>query len=178
MIPHDTANLKRRFLALILDFIVIVCYGAVLFGVSMLVYDAVLGGIPNFNELQMNLLSLTLIVPVVLYSIVMESSGTHATLGKRKMKIKVASTSGSVRARQIVVRNIIKFLPWQLAHMAVFHGFALQWELDPFWSALLIITTVLPVLWIGLLFRKDRRGLHDLIAKTVVENELPRARTS
>jgi uncharacterized RDD family membrane protein YckC len=167
---QDIASLKRRFLALILDFIVIVCYGAVLFGVSMLVYNTVLGGIPSFNEFQMNLVSLTLIVPVVLYSIITESSGKHATLGKRKMKIKVASTSGQVRLRQIVVRNIIKFLPWQLAHMAIFHGFALQWELSPFWSALLIISTLLPVLWILFLFRKDRRGLHDLIAGTVVKN--------
>ena len=170
---HDSATLKRRFGAFILDFILIVCYGAALFGISMFVYNMVLDGIPNFNELQMNLVSFILIVPVVLYSIMMESGRRHATLGKRKMKIKVASnTSGSVRFRQIAVRNIIKYLPWQLAHMTIFHGFALQWELTPLWSALLIAAAVLPVFWIGFLFRKDHRGLHDLIAKTIVVNEV------
>ncbi len=174
MNEHNTANLKKRFLALLLDFLVIVCYGVVLFGVSMLIYKVILDGIPDFSELQMNVVSLVLIVPAVLYCIIMESSGRCATLGKRKLKIKVASvTSGSIRIWQIVLRNIIKFLPWQLAHMVIFHGFALKWILSPFWSALLMITSVLPVLWIAFLFRKDHRGLHDLAAKTVVENHIP-----
>jgi uncharacterized RDD family membrane protein YckC len=168
----DNAKLKKRFLALILDYLVFVCYGVILFCISMFIYFVILDGIPNFNELEMNLVSLSLIVPIVLYSIIMESCKQHATLGKRIMKIKVASiTSDHVRFWQITIRNIIKFLPWQLAHMAIFHAFTLQWKPTPLWTVVLITTDVLPFLWIGFLFRKDHRGLHDLIAKTVVENE-------
>lgn len=165
----QSATLKERFSALFFEYLTILCYMVILFGVSMLIYFVILNGIPNFNELGMNLLSLTLIIPVVLYSIIMESSKKHATLGKMKIKLMVASTkSNKVKLWQVVIRNIIKFLPWQLAHMAIFHSFTLHWEFAPLWTAIMIIVDILPFVWIGFLFRKDHRGIHDLIAKTVV----------
>lgn len=172
MKTHDNVKLKTRFMALIIDYLVIVGYMVILFGICMFIYFVFLGGVPNFNELGMNLVSLSLMLPVLLYHIIMESGKSHATLGKRKLKIRVTSINpGSVRLCQIVIRNIIKFLPWQLAHMAIFHAFTLQWKLTPLWIIVLIIIDILPFLWIGLLFRKDHRGLHDLISKTVVEKE-------
>ncbi len=163
------ASLKRRFLALFFDYLTILLYMIILFGISMFVYFVILDSIPMFNELWMNLVSLTLIVPVVLFSIITESSKKHATLGKIKMKLMVASVeSDTVKLWQIIVRNIIKFLPWQIAHMAIFHCFTLQWEFTPLWTAVMIIVDILPFIWIGFLFRKDHRGIHDLIAKTVV----------
>lgn len=81
----------------------------------------------------MNLVSLTLLVPVVLYFIVTESSKKHASLGKRKMQIWVASTiSETVGFWQIVLRNTIKFLPWQTAHMMIFHGIVTNWKITPY----------------------------------------------
>lgn len=166
---RKSAALKKRFLALILDFLTIVCYGAVLFGVNMFLYLVILDGVPAFAELGMNLISLTLIGPVFLYSVIMEAGGKHATLGKIKMKITVSSAdSKPVGTGQIVLRNVVKFLPWQLAHMVIFHGFALNWELTPLWTAMLLAVDVLPLVWIGFLFRSDHRGLHDLIANTAV----------
>jgi uncharacterized RDD family membrane protein YckC len=32
----------------------------------------------------------------------------------------------------------------------------------------MVIIDVLPFIWIGFSFRKDHRGIHDLVAKTVV----------
>lgn len=172
METYDNAKLKTRFMALLIDYLVIVGYMVILLAVNMFIYFVFLGGVPNFNELGMNLISLSLMLPVLLYHIVMESGKSHATLGKRKLKIRVASIKpGTVRLWQVVIRNTIKFLPWQLAHMAIFHAFTLQWELTPLWTAVLIIIDILPFLWIGFLFRKDHRGLHDLIAKTVVEDK-------
>lgn len=142
---------------------------AVLFGISMFVYFVVLDDVPKFDELGMNLISLTLLVPVVLYSIIMEWGKNHATIGKMKMKLMVASTkTNPIKLWQIIIRNIIKFLPWQLAHMAIFHSFTLEQEFTPLWTAIMIIVNILPLIWIGFLFRKDHRGIHDLIAKTVV----------
>ena len=166
------AALKKRFLALLIDFSTIIGYAVILFGINMFIYFVILDGIPNFSELGMNLISLILIVPVVVYSVIMESGKKHGTLGKRKMKIRVASVnSQAVRIYQIILRNIIKFLPWQLAHMVIFHGFAVNWQLTPFWMGLLILTDILPLIWIAFLFRKDHRGIHDLIANTVVVDD-------
>lgn len=165
----QSATLKRRFLALLFEYLTILGYMIILFGISMFIYFVILDGVPTFNELGMNLVSLTLIVPVVLFSIITESSEKHATLGKMKIKLTVASTkSNRVKLWQIIVRNIIKFLPWQLAHMAIFHCFTLQWEFTPLWTAIIVTVDILPFVWVGFLFRKDHRGIHDLIAKTVV----------
>ncbi|MBC1374399.1 RDD family protein [Listeria sp. FSL L7-1699] len=165
----QSAKLNRRFLALFFDYLTILCYMLFLFGTSMFIYLIILDGIPIFNELGMNLISLTLIVPVVLFSIITESSKAHATLGKMKTRLRVSSTkSETVKLWQIIVRNIVKFLPWQLAHMTIFHSFILKWEFTPLWTVIMIVVDILPIVWIGFLFRKDHRGIHDLIAKTVV----------
>lgn len=85
------------------------------------------------------------------------------------MKLSIASAeSDTIKLWKIMVRNIIKFLPWQLAHMAIFHCFTIKWEFTPVWTVVMIIVNVLPFIWIGFLFRKDYRGIHDLLAKTVV----------
>ena len=166
---EQSAALKRRFAALLFEYLTILGYMAILFAINMFVYLVILGGIPLFGELGMNLISLTLIVPVVLFAILTEAGKRHATWGKRRMRLRVASVdAGEVKPWRIIVRNLIKFLPWQLAHMAVFHCFTLQWEFTPLWTAVMIIVDVLPFVWIGFLFRKDHRGIHDLIAKTVV----------
>ncbi len=168
----NVANLKRRFLALLLDYLVIVAWGVVLFGVNMLIFFGFLDGLPSFDELGMNLLSLTMIVPVLLYSIILEASGKHATLGKRWQRIKVTSADKKpLRLWQVIVRNLVKFLPWQLAHMMIFHGFALNWEVSPLWLTILSMTYFIPIIWIGVVvFRKDHRGIHDLLAGSIVVN--------
>lgn len=39
----------------------------------------------------------------------------------------------------------------------------------PFWITMLIMADILPFVWIAIVtFRKDHRGIHDLLAKTVV----------
>lgn len=52
--------------------------------------------------------------------------------------------------------------------MMIFHALALQGHFTPVWTFMMIVTNILPVIWFAFLFRKDHRGLHDLLAKTVV----------
>lgn len=165
-----SANLKKRFVAFLIDYLLIVLWGIVLFAISMFIYNVVLDGIPKFDEIGMNLLSLTMIVPVILYSIIMEAGKKHATLGKQKMTIKVSAIDcNTVNLCHIIVRNIIKFLPWQFGHMMIFRGFALNWELSLFWMTMFIIADILPILWIAIVvIRKDHKGIYDLIAGTIV----------
>jgi uncharacterized RDD family membrane protein YckC len=138
-----------------------------LFGLNMFIYLVILDGVPIFNELEMNLISLTLLVPVILYSIILEAGKRHATLGKMKLTV-ASTTSNTVTPGQIIIRNIVKFIPWQLAHTAIFHSMAMQWNFTPLWIAVMICVDILPFIWIAFLLRKDHRGIHDLIAKTIV----------
>ncbi|KAF1305205.1 RDD family protein [Candidatus Enterococcus willemsii] len=167
---ENVGNLKRRLLVLGIDYLFILLWAGFLFIIMMSLYYF-LGSIPTFNEWRMNLLSLTMFGPVFIYSLVTETSNQHATIGKSWMKLVVNSTNNQpIRFRQILVRNIIKYLPWQYAHMLIFRGFALNWELDPFWLGMFVLTYILPISWfVVVVIRKDHRGIHDLVAHTIVE---------
>ena len=67
-----------------------------------------------------------------------------------------------------LIRNAIKFLPWQIGHMGTIHGFYSEFD---FLS--IILSFIAPLLAVALLammvFRKDKRHLGDLIAYTQVQ---------
>jgi hypothetical protein len=68
-----------------------------------------------------------------------------------------------VAALQIVGRNIIKFVPWQFAHMVVMHGFAADWQIGVSDNILLWLSDILPIIWLlFVLVPKQHRGLHDM----------------
>jgi hypothetical protein len=64
-----------------------------------------------------------------------------------------------------ILRNALKFLPWQLAHMAVIGG-----VYDGFESPnLLIVTLVLPVIYVAMVvLRKDHRHIADIVSGSYV----------
>jgi len=65
---------------------------------------------------------LTLILPVILYFTISESSPKQATWGKRKAGIRVVNANGkTLTGIQAFVRSLIKFLPWQIAHTSIYH---------------------------------------------------------
>jgi uncharacterized RDD family membrane protein YckC len=108
------------------------------------------------------------VIPYLLYLVGTEARPTHATLGKRRAGLAVAASDGSPPAlRQIVARNVVKVLPWQLGHMAAFR---LAVEVRPPAAAV-----AFDVLALVLLFAvagpplARRRGLHDVIAGTRVD---------
>jgi len=163
------AGLKKRFASLAIDFLVIVLWGLIVLVVSLFVYFVILGFVPDFSELGMNLVSLILIFPAILYFVITEAGKKHATFGKRKMKVHVASVNTGLHLWQIIVRNLIKFLPWQAAHMMIFHGIAFKWEFSSDLIILMGLAYILPCVYIVFIcFKKDHRGIHDLIARTIV----------
>ncbi|MDR2977149.1 MAG: RDD family protein [Streptococcaceae bacterium] len=164
------ASLKKRFFSIFIDWLVIFAFVLCLLGFTLLFYLLILQKIPVFNEWQENLVSfLTLIFPVFLYFVISESSEAHASIGKRKAGLVVASTTGELHMWQIIVRNILKLLPWQVAHLAIFNIIANHSEPTPFFYISIIFVYVFPIVNIAVMvIRKDRRSLHDLIAKTIV----------
>jgi len=82
----------------------------------------------------------TLILPIILYFTLQESSPKQATWGKRKAGIRVVNASSEMLTRmQAFLRSLVKFLPWQIAHTCLFH--------IPGWP--LAVTAVPPVVITG-----------------------------
>lgn len=78
---------------------------------------------------------------VCLYHAILESSDLQGTLGKKYSKIKVIDENGeTITFPKALIRIILKFFSLLL----LFSGF------------------------IVIIFRKDRKGLHDILAKTFV----------
>ena len=135
--PTDVryAGLGRRLVAFLLDYLIIVAYIVLLGGVN---YGIILSGrvlVPISPVLASPVVQdavafLTLILPVILYFALQEGSPRGVTWGKRKVGIRVVSATGAELTRkQALVRSLLGFLPWQIAHTSIYH--VEGWPLAP-----------------------------------------------
>jgi uncharacterized RDD family membrane protein YckC len=114
------AGFAERLQAFLWDYLVLLVYIATLVvialnstGVQSLFQGPVKSDIMAF---------LLLVGPVILYFSLQECSQKQASFGKRKRRIKVIRLDGQpISLRQAFCRSCLAFLPWQLAHTAVFH---------------------------------------------------------
>ena len=127
------AGFARRLKAFTLDFSPILAYIIALFGITMGVIRVIdyLGGplrLPD-NPLLGDLIAfLTLVMPVILYFTLQESSPRRSSWGKRKLGLLVVNQKGErLTFGRAFLRSFLKFLPWQIAHTSLFH-----WEGWPF----------------------------------------------
>ena len=171
------ANLRLRFAAFLLDYLVIAAYIIILIVVSVLLGSGPLRqafqGLfanPNSSELSAFLL---LVLPVILYFALFESSSWQATWGKRKLGLRVTDTHGErLSVARSLVRSLIKFLPWELTHACLWR--IPGWPLNP-QTPSPIITAGLILVWviagayvISLLVSKKHQTLYDMIAGSYV----------
>ena len=121
------AGFIKRLKAFLLDYLIILAYLVVLAGVN---YGVILSGgvLENVSPIFASptardaIAFLTLILPVILYFTLQESSSKRATWGKRKVDIRVVNASGGrLSKKQAFVRSLVKFLPWQIAHTCIYH---------------------------------------------------------
>lgn len=158
---HTTLRLKE----LLIDYLVIVGYLLAVLGIAVSFYMLIFQGIPKFSELQSQAIaSLTSVIPVIVIFSFLDWRG--GSLGKRKTGLKVRYKTNS--AWRSIVRNMVKFLPWQLAHIGVINGIYSNW--DSWWStALASIAIVLSAAMLAMVFfRKDKRHIGDILAGTQV----------
>lgn len=159
----------RRVLAFSIDYIVIIIYAVLLFLVSTLLtnnFDINLNFGSPFKNQILGFFSLTL--PIFLYFYLSEKSSYKATLGKRVMKLKVTSSTGS-----LFLRNFLKFLPWEIAHIGVYQVvFYDQQQLDtPIWVwSLLIIPQIIVLGYVLSASRlKGISSFYDKISNTRIK---------
>lgn len=158
--------LKKRFLALLIDYIVIWIYLISLFLFFGLIYLVFLDNIPVFNETASHLLALiTTVVPVTLVFSYMEYKAPYGTIGKRRMGLEVTYESRSYW--NSLLRNALKFLPWHIGHTgvirAVYHDYSTLWFMVGNTGLLLAAVYICMVL-----FNEHFKHIPDLIAGTKV----------
>lgn len=114
---------------------------------------------------------LVLVLPVGIYLYLSETSVAAATLGKRRMHLRVVNRRTGEQASkvQILQRTVIKLLPWEISHLSFWNFVAIAATGSTefrFWLyAVAIFAELLPLLYL-LLVAVNSVGLapHDLLA--------------
>ena len=159
-------SVKKRMMEFLFDYLFILAYLVFLFLGSMLIYIMFFNGVPKFTEIQSQwLVFFTSVLPITLLFTFLDYA-KNGSFGKVKAGLELVYQKKTVQAS--LIRNIIKFLPWQLGHMGTIHGF--YSDFDVLSIILSISATILAVLLLAMtIFRKDKRHLGDLLAYTQVQ---------
>ena len=112
----ERAIAVRRLLAFAIDWLVVVLWGGVLLAAVMI---ATSGNPPRpdnpWKAQAIGFLSMT--APVTLYFAFCESSAMRASLGKRILGLVVTrEMGGRLLFSSSLLRNALKFVPWELGH--------------------------------------------------------------
>ena len=168
MLAINPMSLKKRMIEFLFDYLFILAYLALLFLGSMLFYIIFFNGIPEFTEIQSQcLVFFTSVLPITLLFTFLDYT-KNGSFGKAKAGLQLVYKKKTVQAS--LIRNTIKFLPWQLGHMGTIHG--VYSEFDVLSISLSISATLLAVLLLAMtVFRKDKRHLGDLLAHTQVQQK-------
>ncbi|MFY9262180.1 MAG: RDD family protein [Actinomycetaceae bacterium] len=155
---------RLRVKELFIDWLVISAYLLALFAVTGLFYWAAFRGIPEFSETGAQLIAFfASVVPVVLIFAALDAGG--GSIGKRKAGLTLYFERPGFGAA--LVRNIVKFLPWQLGHMGTIRG--MYTEFDGLSIGLELVSVAMLIILLGMgVLRKDKRHLGDVLAGTQV----------
>lgn len=168
-------NLERvsfgsRIIALLWDYVIILGYLFLLFGVSFLERPLLIQLFTS-SPLSAEITGFILItLPVYLYFALCEGSKSHATWGKRIMGIEVAGVHGQpIGLRSSFFRSALKLLPWELAHFTIWH-IVTPTEYPEFIIYLLFAIVYGLVIGnlISALLSKNKQTLYDIVAGTVI----------
>ena len=139
----------RRFLAFGIDWLVMAAWAGLLFGIVMLSFS---GQPPKpsgpWRMQAVGFLSMTL--PIVFYFSICEASVWQATIGKRILSLRVAgSDENRVAFSRILLRNAVKFAPWELGHLVANQAIFSTASAMPVWIyVLMVLSLVIPLWWI------------------------------
>jgi len=135
------AQMRRRIQAFMFDYLVILGYLSLLATAGLFLTLGPVGSGWSAlvsTPLRKDLLAFfTTVLPVIAYFAWSERSVDGATWGKRHIGLRVVGPGGCrLSGGQALARSVIKFLPWQMAHTALFHipGFPMVSADPPAWT--------------------------------------------
>lgn len=163
----NNLDIKLRFKALLIDYLCILAYLVILFLLIMSIYTFILNGIPDFTEIQTQWIAfLTTVLPITIYFSLKESRKPYASFGKEKVGLKISYAGNPMKGS--LIRNILKFLPWQFGHLSVIKGIYSEFD-STFVFVFYGLALILPIIYILMvIFRKDHRHLADLLSGSQV----------
>lgn len=169
---------KKRLKAFLLDYLIIIVYIGFLYGITMFLLRIFPHSLQDMKPLSEQLLGfICLTLPVILYFTISESSKYSGTVGKRVYHLKLV-TKHFLEANfgQLFFRNIIKFLPWTMAHFFVFRLFEFKRSMisPPWWIfGGLILCQVIAFVYLVFLFANNNRNIYEIFSSTRVVDAAP-----
>ena len=165
-----------RIKAFAIDYLIILAYIGLLLGATVLVSNFADISLENVNTTRAELIGfITLTLPAILYFSFTESGKHGGSVGKRIFGLKVV-TKNLNRAgfTQLLVRNLIKFLPWEIAHFFVYqlvHRMRTDAEPPSWILAGLTGSQALAVIYLlFIFFNKNNRSIYEIASHTRVVN--------
>ncbi|MCB0047092.1 MAG: RDD family protein [Caldilineaceae bacterium] len=164
------AGWRPRVKAFLYDYLLIVLYISLLALLSISPPGERLAGFftsPASADLAAFVL---LVLPVLLYFALLEGGSSGATWDKRRAGVRVIRTDGGrLGYSRSLLRETVRFLPWQMAHTAVYrYAFApdyIAWRAPALNGASLALAAYY---LIDLVRRADHRPLYDRMAGSMV----------
>ena len=162
---ENNIRIVDRIKELVIDWLVICVYLIILAIISISFYMIVFKGIPKVTELQSQLIAtITSVIPIIIIFSILDFR--RGSIGKQKVGLKLYFRKREFKYS--IIRNIIKFLPWQIGQMGTIHG--IYTEFDTISIILQIISlTLLVIMFLMGILRKDKRHLGDILAGTQVQ---------
>ena len=164
---ENDIKILDRLKELVIDWLVISKYLIMLAIISISFYMIVFKGIPKTTEIQSQLIAtITSVIPIIMIFSILDFK--KGSIGKQKAGLKLYFKER--KFRYSIIRNAVKFLPWQIGHMATIHGIYTRFDAISIILEIVAITLLVIMLLMGIL-RKDKRHLGDIVAGTQVQYE-------
>jgi uncharacterized RDD family membrane protein YckC len=162
----------RRFIAFGIDWLVIIVWAGVVFGIVMLGYSGqppTPSG-PWIGE-AVGFFSMTL--PVILYFSICETSSWQATIGKRILSLRVVgSRTDRISFSRILLRNFVKFAPWELGHLVAQQAIFSSSSNLPNWVLVpMAISFILSLWWVISIYLWGKSPYDQIVGIRVTMND-------
>lgn len=112
----------------------------------------------------------TISLPTWIYFILCEYLGSHMTLGKKILHLKVDALNRSqISIWQAIGRTFIRLIPWELTHFSLFlmvSNSNLSYTLLTAVNVLIVVYILFPI------FHQQAYTLHDLLSKTTTSKKI------
>ena len=162
---ENNIRIVDRIKELVIDWLVICVYLIILAIISISFYMIVFKGIPKVTELQSQLIAtITSVIPIIIIFSILDFK--KGSIGKQKAGLKLYFKER--KFRYSIIRNIVKFMPWQIGHMATIHGIYTEFDTLSIVLQIISLTLLVTMFLMGIL-RKDKRHLGDILVGTQVQ---------